>query len=86
MMNDGDETKPIESKMLARMVTMAQTKIEGINYDSRKNVLKYDDVIRRQRETFYEYTDLFNAHHFDCRGLIEKGLALEAPEDMYKEK
>ena len=39
-----------------------------------------------QRETFYEYTDLFNAHHFDCRGLIEKGLALEAPEDMYKEK
>ena len=32
---------------------MAQTKIEGINYDSRKNVLKYDDVIRRQRETFY---------------------------------
>ena len=53
MMNDGDETKPIESKMLAKMVTMAQTKIEGINYDSRKNVLKYDDVIRRQRETFY---------------------------------
>ena len=27
-----------------------------------------------------------NAHHFDYRGLIEKGLALEAPEDMYKEK
>ncbi|MCR5113429.1 MAG: preprotein translocase subunit SecA [Acholeplasmatales bacterium] len=53
MMNDGDETEPIESKMLAKMVTMAQTKIEGLNYDSRKNVLKYDDVIRRQRETFY---------------------------------
>ena len=54
MMNDGDEAQPIESKMLAKMVTMAQTKIEGINYDSRKNVLKYDDVIRRQRETFYK--------------------------------
>ncbi len=53
MMGDGDETKPIESKMFAKAVTMAQTKIEGINYDSRKNVLKYDDVIRRQRETFY---------------------------------
>ena len=38
------------------------------------------------RETFYEYTDWLNAHHFDFRGLIEKGLALEAPEDMYKEK
>lgn len=36
------------------------------------------------RETFYEYTDYLNAHHFDYRGLIEKGLALEAPEDMYK--
>ena len=29
-------------------------------------------------------TDWLNAHHFDYRGLIEKGLALEAPEDMYK--
>ncbi len=53
MMNDGDESEPLESKMLAKMVTMAQTKIEGLNYDSRKNVLKYDDVIRRQREIFY---------------------------------
>ena len=53
MMNNDDADKPIESKMIARMVTMAQVKIEGINFDSRKNVLKYDDVIRRQRETFY---------------------------------
>lgn len=36
------------------------------------------------RETFYDYTDWLNAHHFDYRGLIEKGLALEAPEGMYK--
>jgi hypothetical protein len=36
------------------------------------------------RETFYEYTDWLNVHHFDYRGLIEKGLALEAPEGMYK--
>lgn len=36
------------------------------------------------RETFYEYTDWLNAHHFDYRGLIEKGLALEAPDNMYK--
>lgn len=31
-----------------------------------------------------EQIDWFNAHHFDYRGLIEKGLALEAPKDMYK--
>ena len=36
------------------------------------------------RETFYEYTDWLISHHFDYHGLIEKGLALEAPEDMYK--
>ena len=36
------------------------------------------------RETFYKYTDWLNAHHFDFRNLIEKGLALEAPEGMYK--
>lgn len=36
------------------------------------------------RETFYEYTDWLNAHHFDYRGLIPMGLALEAPEGMYK--
>ena len=35
------------------------------------------------RETFYEYTDWLISHHFDYRGLIEKGLALEAPKDMY---
>lgn len=33
---------------------------------------------------FHEKTDWLNAHHFDYRGLIEKGLALEAPEGMYQ--
>lgn len=32
----------------------------------------------------YEMIDWLNAHHFDYRGLIEKGLAIEAPSDMYK--
>lgn len=44
---------PITSKMVSRAVTSAQTRVEGNNFDSRKNVLKYDDVIRRQREIFY---------------------------------
>ena len=35
------------------------------------------------RETFYEYTDWLISHHFDYRGLIPMGLALEAPEGMY---
>jgi len=52
-MGEGDDSLPIEHKMLTKMVTVAQTRIEGLNFDSRKNVVKYDDVIRRQRETFY---------------------------------
>ena len=35
-------------------------------------------------ENLDKATDWLNAHHFDYRGLIEKGLALEAPEEMYK--
>lgn len=50
---DGDLTKPLESKMFTKVVTNAQERIEGNNFDTRKNVLKYDDVMRRQRELFY---------------------------------
>ncbi len=52
--SSGDETKPLESRMFTKVMTQAQTRIEGQNYDSRKNVLKYDDVIRVQRELFYK--------------------------------
>ncbi len=51
--SEGDETKPLESKLFTKVMTQAQTRIEGSNYDSRKNVLKYDDVIRVQRELLY---------------------------------
>ncbi len=50
---EGDAKKPLESKMFTKVVTQAQERIEGNNYDARKNVLRYDDVIRRQREIFY---------------------------------
>ena len=49
----GDMDAPITSKVVSKAVTSAQTRVEGNNFDSRKNVLKYDDVIRRQREIFY---------------------------------
>ena len=65
-MSDEDDSKPLENKTLTKLVTMAQTKIEGINFDSRKNILKYDDVIRRQRETFYqERQEVIKAENLD---------------------
>ncbi|MDE5715424.1 MAG: preprotein translocase subunit SecA [Anaeroplasmataceae bacterium] len=50
----GNMDAPMTSRMISKAVTSAQTRVEGNNFDSRKNVLKYDDVIRRQREIFYE--------------------------------
>ena len=49
---DGYET-PLESKMFSRFVESAQKKVEGANYDSRKNVVEYDEVLRKQREVIY---------------------------------
>jgi preprotein translocase subunit SecA len=51
--NGGDLSIPLESRMFTKLVTNAQVKIEGANCDSRKQVLRYDDVIRKQRESFY---------------------------------
>ncbi|HRC40330.1 MAG: preprotein translocase subunit SecA [Nostocoides sp.] len=48
-----DET-PIEGKLLSRSIESAQSQLEGQNYEIRKNVLKYDDVLNRQREVVYE--------------------------------
>ncbi len=45
--------EPLSSKIFTKFVTSAQKRIEGNNYDSRKNVLKYDDVLRKQREVIY---------------------------------
>ncbi|MFB9376598.1 preprotein translocase subunit SecA [Kineococcus gynurae] len=44
---------PIESKMVSRAIQSAQGQVEGRNFEIRKNVLKYDDVLNRQREVIY---------------------------------
>ncbi|MFZ3576915.1 preprotein translocase subunit SecA [Virgibacillus sp. DJP39] len=49
-----DDTQPIESKMVSRAVESAQKRVEGNNYDARKSVLSYDDVLRQQREIIYK--------------------------------
>jgi len=47
-----DETA-LESRMVSRTIEGAQTRVEGFNFDTRKHVVEYDDVINRQRETIY---------------------------------
>ncbi|CAM4069390.1 preprotein translocase subunit SecA [Streptococcus penaeicida] len=48
-----EEDAVIKSRMLARQVESAQKRVEGNNYDTRKQVLQYDDVMREQREIIY---------------------------------
>lgn len=53
-MKVNDEDAVIKSRFLTRQVESAQKRVEGNNYDSRKNVLQYDDVMREQREIIYK--------------------------------
>ena len=48
-----DEDMPIESKMLTRYIQQAQTTVESRNFQARKSVLEYDDVMNKQREIIY---------------------------------
>ncbi|MEG2087412.1 MAG: preprotein translocase subunit SecA [Angelakisella sp.] len=48
-----EEDVPLETKMLSSVIESSQSKIEGRNFEIRKNVLQYDDVMNRQREIIY---------------------------------
>ncbi|WP_204120952.1 MULTISPECIES: preprotein translocase subunit SecA [Levilactobacillus] len=52
-MNVDGEDAVIRSRMITKQVESAQKRVEGNNYDSRKNVLQYDDVMRQQRDVIY---------------------------------
>jgi preprotein translocase subunit SecA len=52
-LNIDEEDSVIQSRMFSKQVESAQKRVEGNNYDTRKNVLQYDDVMREQREVIY---------------------------------
>lgn len=53
-LSDNDDDKVIESRLITRQVESAQKRVEGNNYDIRKQTLQYDDVMRIQREIIYK--------------------------------
>jgi preprotein translocase subunit SecA len=82
------EDMPIENRMINRSLETAQEKIEGLNFDARKYVLDYDDVLNTQRHTLYEMRDrILDA---DAEGIEQEFKALyDNPEDgaqIFKEK
>lgn len=68
-----DDT-PIESKMVSRAVETAQKRVEGNNFDARKRLLEYDDVLRKQREIIYG----------ERNDIIEKDDVQDIVKDMIK--
>lgn len=48
------EDMPIESRLVSRAIAEAQSRVEGLHFDSRKHLLEYDDVLNRQRLTIYK--------------------------------
>jgi len=68
-----EEDDAIESRIVSKTIEGAQTRVEGYNFDIRKRVVEYDDVINKQRETIYEERDKFSTtrlerHHRVVRG------------------
>ncbi|MGA7987474.1 MAG: preprotein translocase subunit SecA, partial [Candidatus Dormiibacterota bacterium] len=77
-----DEDTPIESKMVSRQIEGAQARVEGSNFDSRRHVVEYDDVMNKQREIIYgerrkilEGTDT----RANFIGMVEHVVATEVP-------
>ena len=59
-----EEDSPMENKLLTKAVENAQSKVEGFNFEIRKSLVEYDDVMNRQREIIYEMrNDALNGKH-----------------------
>lgn len=61
----------IESKMVSKSISQAQKRVEGYNFDVRKQLLDYDDVLRKQREIMYEQRN-FVLEHDDVHSIIKE--------------
>ena len=61
---------PIENKIVTKAISSAQTRVEGLNFDIRKSLLDYDDVMRQQRETMYAQRN-FILENDDIHSVVE---------------
>jgi preprotein translocase subunit SecA len=87
------EDEPIEAKMVTRAVQNAQGQIEELNYERRKNVLKYDEVMNGQRTVIYgerrkilEGGDLSEEALGFVRDVVEATVAIYCPADVFAEE
>ncbi len=78
-----EEDVPIESPMVTRSIENAQKKVEGRNFDQRKNVLEYDDVMNQQRKTIYGLRrQILEGRYHPEQTETDKTKGLPAPEPV----
>ncbi len=88
-----DEDEPIESPTLTRAIESAQKKVESRNFDTRKNVLQYDDVMNLQREVVYKQRrDILTKESLQedvmhmLEGVIEDAVTVHCPAQLHREE
>jgi len=87
-----EEDEPIEHKLVTRSIESAQKKVESRNFDMRKHVLEYDDVMNQQREVIYEQrrrilikSDLRENIVDMINRVVDRTMTMYAPPDVYSE-
>ncbi|HEX7734561.1 MAG TPA: preprotein translocase subunit SecA [Ktedonobacteraceae bacterium] len=88
----GDDI-PLENKMVSRLIEQSQTRVEGYNFDMRKNVVEYDDVIAKQREVIYadrravlEHADMHERVLSMIRGEVTQIINEHIPSNMVEDE
>ncbi|MBN1440910.1 MAG: hypothetical protein JW929_15995 [Anaerolineales bacterium] len=72
-----DDAVPMESGLVSRMIEQAQSRVEGANFDVRKHLLEYDDVLNKQRAKVYEMRERIFAKddlREDIRAMLEEDI------------
>ncbi len=83
-----DEALPIENVLVSRIVEGSQTRVEGSNFDVRKHLLEYDDVLNTQRTKIYEQRDrifLKDDLSADVTGMLREEVMQRVPESLKDE-
>ncbi|MBS4178308.1 preprotein translocase subunit SecA [Lederbergia citrea] len=88
-----DDSQPIQSKMVSKAVESAQKRVEGNNFDARKQLLSYDDVLRQQREIIYQQrNDVMESENLRSivenmiKAVIDRAVAAHTPANEEEEQ
>lgn len=84
-----DDALPLEMNLVSRLIEQSQTRVEGANFDIRKHLLEYDDVLNSQRLTIYKQRDrIFTKEdlHDDVTEMLQTEISRRVPEALRQEE